>query len=160
MEKNPIKMNVLSSNQKSMRTHIRRTVVQKKPRRISVKKTQPVRTKRRRNSISNQREIRNDSLDLAPKVRRNKKNASPMMFNFDDMNNDFFEFEKINSFLKLSLRSKNLKDYIKKNQIIFDKLIDRLDQDQWMGIDLKLMHLFFVDCFKNKVKYLLFIQNN
>lgn len=107
-------------------------------------------------SLANTSEIRTESLDLAPKVRKNKKsnNMSSGMFNFEEAESEYHDFEKITAFLKKAIKSKNLKDYIKANQTVFDDFIDRVDSGQWMGIDLRSMHGFFIKCFKNKVGHL------
>lgn len=165
MDSRMIQMAALSGNQKSMRTHVRRyssfTPEMKFNRKKSVNKPKGRKNKSRarvrnrsRTSLSNVRsEIRNGSLDLAPKVRKNKviRERESEMFNFDDMDQDYFELEKITSFLRTSLKSKNLKEFIKANQEVFDNFIDRVDSGKWMGIDLRSMHGFFIKCFKNKV---------
>ena len=162
MKSNAIKMPKLSGNQKSMRTHVRRNSISGTSNgrirgKTSIGKNSSnqyyTRAQTRKGSIGSKEEIRNGSLDLAPKVRKNKKkvNNLPGMFNFEQMDNDFNELEKITTFLKKSLKSKNIKEYIKSNQEIFDDFIDRVDSGTWMGIDLRSMHGFFIKCFKNKV---------
>lgn len=117
------------------------------------KNTSQKKNRSRVSSMNMRSEVRNGSLDLAPKVRKNKviKERDSEMFNFDDLDQDYFELEKITSFLRTSLKSKNLKEFIKSNQVVFDNFIDRVDSGKWMGIDLRSMHGFFIKCFKNKV---------
>ena len=161
MESDPLKMPVLSGNQKSMRMYIRKPTERKKSikqhnRRNSM--AGPTRRKNsrrktnlshsRQSSLSSKSDLRNGSLDLAPKVRQNKKMKGSGMLNFESIDEDYYELEKITSFLKTSLKSKNLKEFIKTNQSVFDNFIDRIDSGKWMGIDLRSMHGFFIKCFK------------
>ena len=155
-------MPALSGNQKSMRMYVRKPSTRKKPSRRNSRQTSlskklssrnTSKHKSRISSLASLGDIRNGSIDLAPKVRKNKKMKTMEggMFNFEEVDNEYQELEKVTKFLKLSLKSKNIKEYIKKNQEVFDIFIDRVDSGRWMGIDLRSMHGFFVKCFKNKV---------
>ena len=147
MKKNEtIKMPVLSSNQKSMRTHVHRSTLNKKT--GDLKKRTGMKALNK--SLDKMNLFNTQSIDLAPKVRSNKI-SEPFMFNFDKMDEYMDDFDKINKFLDDSLKTKELKKFIKKNQIIFDKMIDIMYSGQWMGIEIKKMFLFFVECFKTKV---------
>lgn len=144
-KKETIKMPILSSNQKSMRTHVARPSLNKKT--LEFKRT------KKSGNHSLEREVFSgtQSIDLALKVRSNKT-PEPFSFNFDKMDEYLGDYDKINDFLDKSLNTKQMKKYIKSNQVIFDKMIDIIYSGQWMGIDLKKMFLFFVECFKSKVK--------
>jgi hypothetical protein len=143
--KETIKMPVLSSNQKSMRTHVARPSLHKKT--LDFKRTK----KSGNQSLDREPFSGTQSIDLALKVRSNKT-PEPFSFNFDKMDECLSDFDNINDFLDKSLNTKQMKKYIKANQVIFDKMIDIIYSGQWMGIDLKKMFLFFVECFKSKVR--------
>lgn len=140
-----IKMPVLSSNQKSMRTHVARPSLNKNT--LEFKRTK----KSGNYSVDKEMFSGTQSIDLPLKVRSNKT-PEPFSFNFDKMDECLGDYDKINDFLDKSLNTKQLKKYIKSNQVIFDKMIDIIYSGQWMGIDLKKMFLFFVECFKSKVR--------
>ena len=107
----------------------------------------------RNTSLASTGTFRNGSFDLAPKVRKNKniKPNNQGLFGHQEIGNDYYELEKITSFLRTSLRSKNIKEFIKSNQQIFDTFINRVDSGKWRNLDLRSMHGFFIKCFKNNV---------